>query len=437
MKTKIVVWGTNEKEEKVLIAIELLETEGITRIHTIPESEATEEFYTKMMNIWREGQDLPFPENHQVLDRPLSITDSLLPDDLKTLRTDILNRAKTEWHFVVLSSKLYSMYHDEIEDIKERVEKLTSYDNGIWEEMKTFWEKVQAQTNEKNLFREHANELRNKTNALFDSLKGMKKSMDNEFDRISKENLKGFFEKLDDIEDRIEKGLGLQPIFNELKDLQKAFKNVEFNRRDQNSLWKRIDNAFKTVKNKKYGDNKGGNTENDALTRVTRRYEGLLGVIGQMEASIKRDKKDEDFQKQRIDNTDGQLELQIRQAKMAMIQERVGSKVKKLEEMLSTKADLERKIESEKQKLAKQKEKEELNKVKETVKEEIAEKMKSEAESRKEEDAKLEKAAKAIKERSSKKVTKAEEPVAPVVTTPSDSEDHIPLKKTPKNDSEE
>ena len=63
--------------------------------------------------------------------------------------------------------------------------------------------------------------------------------------------------------------------------------------------------------------------------------------------------------------------------------------------------------------------------------------MKSEAESRKEEDAKLEKAAKAIKERSSKKVTKAEEPVAPVVTTPSDSEDHIPLKKTPKNDSEE
>lgn len=441
MKTKIVVWGANEKDEKILIGIELEEKENKVKIYTFPEAEATEEFYNKMMNIWRENQALPFPENHQVIERPLSITDSLLPDDIKTMRSDILNRAKTEWHFVVLSAKLYETYHDEIQEIKERVEKLTQFDNGIWEEMKSFWNKVQSQSSEKNLFREHANELRNKTNHLFDSMKNMKKNMDEEFEKVSKGHLKEFFEKLDDIEDRIEKGLGLQPIFNELKDLQRSFKNVDFTRRDQNTIWKRIDGAFKAVKEKKYGK---GTQENNALTRVTRRFEGLLSAIGQMEASIRRDKKDEDFQKKRIDTTEGQLELQIRQAKLAMIEERVQSKEKKLAEMVKTKAELEKKIEAEKQKEAKSKEQEELKKVKETVKEEIAEKMKTEAEARKVEDEKLEKAAAAIKERAeSKKAPKKEStdpapstPPIAVAPVPTDSEDHIPAKakKSPEEE---
>ena len=426
MKTRIVLWGENAQDEKILIAVELLEKENQVKVTTFPELIATEEFNTKMMNIWREGNELPFPEEHTEIVRELSITESLLPDDIKTMRSDILNRAKTEWHFVVLSAKLYESYNDELEEIKERIEKLTGFDGGIWEEMKGFWNKVQNQSSEKNLFRKHANDLRTKTNGLFEQMKNLKKALDQEFERASKETLDTFYKKLDDIESRIEKGLGLHPIFNELKDLQRSFKDVELTRRDRNHLWKRTDKAFKKVKEKKYGKSSSGGGGNSALSRVSSRYDGLVNAINKMQQSINRDKKDQEFQQKRIEHTDGQLELQIRQAKMAMIIERLKSKEEKLQDMLKTKTELEQKIESEKKREEKRKEKKEAAKVKEQLKEEIAEEIKVAADARKEDEEKLVKAAESLK-----KTKKPKAVVPPVV----DTEEKAP--EAPKEDAAE
>ncbi len=360
MKTKIVLWGHDEKDEKVLIAIELLEDKNKVRVITFPENVATEEFYNQMMNLWREGQPVPFPDGHGEIERPLSMTDNLLPDTLKTSRSDILARAKTEWHFVVLSAKLYNSYRDELEDFKLRISELNSFNSAIWEEMKTFWSKVQHQVREKNLFKEHANDLRQKTNALFDDLKTLKKALDEEFEKRSKENLEDFLNKLGDIEDRIEKGLGLQPIFNELKNIQRKFRDTSFTRKDRSEVWKRLDGAFKLVKEKKFGKKQG---DSSALTRINRRYQGLLSAISKMESSINRDKKEKSFQEKRIESTGGQLELQIRQAKLAMIDERISSKEQKLDEMVKTKEELEKKMAIEKKKEEKRKSKEQQEEV--------------------------------------------------------------------------
>ena len=397
MKTRLVLWGTNAQEEKILIAVELLEEQNQVKVTSFPELTATEEFYTKMMNLWREGTDIPFPEGHTEIIRELSITESLLPDDIKTLRSDILNRAKTEWHFVVLSAKLYTAYNEEIDDLKERIESLTDFDGGLWEEMKGFWNKVQKQSSEKNLFRKHANQLRTKTNGLFDKMKEMKKALNEEFEKASQGRLEEFFKRLDEIEEKIEKGLGLQPIFNELKEFQRSFKNVDLTRKDRNHLWKRTDKAFKKVKEKKYGKN-GRSDGNSALSRLSSRYEGLLNAIKRMEQSINRDKKDKDFQQKRIENTDGQLELQIREAKMAMILERLKSKEIKLADMMKTKVELEQKIEAEKKREERKKEQKEAAKVKQVLKEEIAGEIKEASEARKEDEEKLIKAAESLKE---------------------------------------
>jgi chromosome segregation ATPase len=411
MKTKIVLWGRNDKEEKLLLAIELLEQQNQIGIHTFPESVATEEFYNKMMNIWRDGGPVPFPEGHEYIERNLTMADSLLPDHLKTERTDIINRAKTEWHFVVLSNKLSDSFKDEIEELKERIERLTEFDTGIWEEMKGFWSKVQSQVREKNLFREHANELKHRTNNLFDKMKELKKSMDAELDRVSETHLKAFFEKLDDIEDRISKGLGLQPIFNELKKLQAQFRDADFNRKDRNKVWKKLDGAFKKVKEKKYGGKQG---DTSSISRIKRRYDGLLAAIDKMEISINRDKKEIDFQQNRIDSTDGQLEAQLRQAKLAMIGERIKSKDEKLKEMLRTKVELEQKMKIEQEREEERKQKEEIKKEKEEVKAQIAAQIQENQSELEEESEKLEKAAAAIKEMKGKKSKKKTEEEAEV-----------------------
>ncbi len=400
MKTKIVLWGENEKEEKILLGIELVESENLIRINIIPEEDATEIFYNQMMNQWREGQGIPMPESTSMIDRPLSMTEGLLPDNIKTQRQDILARAKTEWHFVILSSKLYESYADEINQIKERVNELSEFDDGIWEEMKAFWHKVQDQVQEKNLFREHAAELRTKTNELFDTLKSLKRAMNDVFEKTSKEHVDLFFQKLKDIEERIEKGLGLQPIFNELKDIQNRFKNTQFTRKHHNDVWKRLDGAFKKVKEKKFGKIPAGGST--VTNRLSRRYEGLLSAIEKMEQSIGRDIKDKKFQERRIGTTDGQLEMQIRQAKMAMIEERIASKQIKLDDMLKTKEDIVKKLEIEKQKTLKKEEqrkaKTEIKEAVKSAKQDIAQEIEGKVEELKENDEQLQKAAKEILE---------------------------------------
>lgn len=435
MKTKIVMWGSNQKDEKLLLAIQLLEKENQIGINTFPENVATEEFYNRMMNIWRDGGEVPFPEGHEFITRDLKMAESLLPDNIKTDRTDIVNRAKTEWHFVVLSNKLSDSLKDEVDEIKERIEQLTEFDSGIWEEMKSFWGKVQGQVREKNLFREHANDLKEKTNFLFEKMKELKKVMDAEFAGISEKHLKFFFEKLEDIEERILKGLGLQPIFNELKNLQTQFRETDFTRKDRNKVWKKLDGAFKKVKEKKYGHQQG---DSSSLSRVQRRYDGLVAAIGKMEVSISRDKKEIDFQQNRIETTDGQLEAQLRQAKLAMIDERIKSKVEKLKEMLRTKEDLEKKMEIEARKEEKRKEKAEINKEKEGVKEQIAAQIQEYKSELEKENEKLEKAAAAIKEMKQSKAeptspaTEEEMEVAMAVSNTSDQPEveSIPLVRT-------
>ncbi len=397
------MWGNNEKEQKVLIAISLKAEDNIVDVYTFPFESCSEEFYNLMLNEWREAHEVPFPEGYTHLERPLTASDSLLPDNLKVDRPDIIQRAQSEWHFLVLSNKLYHSFLSELEDIKDKIKGSDSYKNQLWEEMKESWEKIQKNIFDKTLLREHGQQLRDMTNDIFSQLKNMRRDMDSEIDRISHEFADKFNTKLDEVEQKIKSGLGLQPLFNDLKRLQQEFKDANLSRNDRAKIWKRIDLAFKQVKEKKFGDKSSKDTS--ALDRLNRRYEGLLSAIEKMDKSIKRDDKDKSFQDDRIANTEGQLEAQIRMAKLKMIDERINSKNEKLAEMLKTKTELEERIAREKRFIEEQKKhqtfKVELNEAKENVKQKIAENIHANADQQ-DADA-LEKAADAIAEGKTKK----------------------------------
>ena len=411
MKRKIVLWGTNEKEEKILVALHLQDKEGIVKLYTFNEQQATEEFYNKMLNQWRENQEVEFPEGHTVQDRPLNISDSILPDNVKVERTDIISRAQTEWHFVVLSAKLYEMYRTELEDFTETVENLKEYDNKVWNEMRNFWSKVQEQVIEKNLFRDHASNLKSKTNKLFDRLKALKKEVEAQYDTKSKEYKTSVLTELADIEARIDKGLGLKPIFEELKTLQGKLRGMKFTKKDRDQVWNKLDNAFKVVKEKRFGDKGKDNGGNTAVGRHQRRYDGLINAIQKMEKSISRDKDDQKFQNRKIATTDGQLEMQIRQAKIKMIDERVKSKEIKLEDMYKTRKELEEKIAREK---AKEEKIAKMNAAKAEAEAKIAEEVKKSAQNAEASADKLADAAAKIAEGKKPKV------VIPAVELPSE-----------------
>ena len=406
MKKKIVLWGSDENDKKLLLALELLPAENMVKLYSFPEEIATEEFYNQLMNEWREDKEVSFPEGHNVEDRALSMTEELLPETIKVQRTDIITRAKTEWHFVVLSTKLYDLYQSELEEFKDRISKLSEYDGGVFEEMKAFWTKVSEQARERNLFRGQTEKLKKQTNQLFDTLKELRSKANAEFSKISKENKDKFKKKLEEINEKIDKGLGLNPIFDELKNIQNEFKASKFTREDRSSLWQSIDDAFKKVKEKKYGKQASSKTGG---SRLQRRYEGLLSAIDKMEKSISRDEKDIAFQTKRADETQGQLEMQIRQAKVKMVQERIDSKKEKLAEMLKTKTDLEQRLEKEKQQQAKEEEKIKIKEKESELKDKIAEEITQKTEDMDDQAEQLEEAAKALNESKSKGSKKAEE----------------------------
>lgn len=341
MKTNLVVWGTNANDEKVLILMELMADDNKVVIKTIPENLVSDELEKKLMDEWRTGSAVELPEGITTIENELSVTDNILPVDLKTDRTDVIHRAQTQWHFIVLSSKLNKLYQNELEDFYENINKLKEYSQETWEDLKNFWQKVQEQVRDKNLLAEHAGNLRESTNVLFSKLKDLKSSLEDETRKASAEILEKFKETMSDIEQKINEGNRLQSIFNDLKEIQNAFRDMKFTKEDRSEAWERLDNAFKSLKDKKYGNNTTNSAEGSPLVRIQRRYHGLIEAVKKMESSIDRDKSELSFHTGKASNTERQLEALVSQAKLAMIQERISSKEEKLAEMLKTKEELE------------------------------------------------------------------------------------------------
>ena len=342
MKRKLVTWGKNPKEERIVIALELLAEENQVKTHILPTAVATEEVYKGLMNSWRVDQPFEMPEGTESSAQELAISSSLIPEGYSVENDSLLERAKTEWHFVVLSAKLHSTYKSELEDFKDKIEKLSEYDAAVWESLKGYWNKVQAQVREKNLFWDHANELRNGTNSLFSKMKELRAVIDEEFRTESKKYAESILAALNTIEEKVKENVNLGGLFNELKDLQKKFRETKFTKEDRNTVWTNIDNAFKTVKEKKYG--KENMPTNSPEERIQRRYDGLMKAIEKMQRSVKRDDDELKFQGRRAERTEGQLELQIRQAKIKMLEQRVESKRVKLKDMLKTEKELSKKL---------------------------------------------------------------------------------------------
>ncbi|MFQ5447025.1 MAG: hypothetical protein ACE5FF_08825 [Saprospiraceae bacterium] len=286
-----------------------------------------------------------------------------------------------------MSSKLYQAYAAELEELKEKVGKLENFDSNMWGTLKEFWGKLQEQVRERNLFRNHADKLRDLTNELFAKMKELRSKMDEEFEQVSKEAHDKFMAAIDEIEKKMDEGSRLHGLFEDLKKIQRDFRDTKFTRVHRSQVWAKLNEAFKKVKQKRFGNRSDDGSSQHQ--RLQRRYDGLMAAIEKMENSIRRDKKDLEFQHHKIDTTHGQLEAQIRQAKIVMIEERVRSKEEKLGEMKATQATLEKRLEQMKEREARQA-------AKEAAKKKIEGEMKAAAEAREADAEKLDKAAEEI-----------------------------------------
>ncbi len=338
MKDRLVFWGKKNDDQKVLITIDLNEDEGTYDVQIIKAGEVTEDFDNLVRNEWRNNSgDIIFPDIESSFTKELSLTHDLLPMEYSVERDDLLKMAQAEWNFFVLSKRLKNTYNAELEEYEEQLQSQTEYNQDLWNKMKVFWSRVQKQINERNLARRHGNDLKKRTNAVFASLKALRTRSENVFAEESTRHKAKFITQLDTIESRMKDGKALRNLFDELKKIQKDFKNYRFTRTDHTEIWEKLDGLFKDIKAKKYGKAGSGN---DPLVKTTNRVDGLTAAINRMKKSISRDQKELKFQKNKIEQADGQLEAQIRQAKLSMLEERIHAKEQKLEDMFKTEKQL-------------------------------------------------------------------------------------------------
>lgn len=352
MKTKLVLWGSDKDDKKVLVTLELLSAENQITMRIIPEDDATDELYSSLMDKWRENEDIAFPESTLISTQTLSMADSLLPEEIKVEKPEIVTKAQAEWPFVVLSEKLYTSYLSNIEALKEKISKTSSFEKGIWEELKSLQGKIQNQFKDRNLQREHIGDLRNKVNELFGMMKQLRSVQDAEYRELSNANFDKLTSTLGTIENQISDGEKFNVVFDALKALQRELKSSKLVREQRNELWERVDEAFKKVKEQKFGAQTTEAGLTTALTRVNNRYNGLLSAIDRMNTSILRDKEELKGQLEKIKHSrfDNMLEQQISQAKANMIENRITSKESKLKEMNTTLEELESRIKNIKEK---------------------------------------------------------------------------------------
>jgi hypothetical protein len=420
MKNKLVIWGTDAQDKKVLIALELRPTENKVDIFTFQDADLTEVFVQEMQTQWQSSKkEIVFLDPHQHIVRDLTVSESLLPDDLRTEKTEAIATAQREWHFLVLSHKLSDVYRSELNNIKTKMEGLTQYQPEIWKELKGFWDKLISQVKEKNIIKDHADELIGESNQMFEHLKVKRSEMDAQLSEVSAKAAATFSETLEAIHERINKGMRLAPIFDELKELQEKYKKTQMLQKDRDVVWDKINKAFTALKEKKYGSsNENTQNQNNFGERMNSRIGGLLDAIDKMETSLNRDKQDLTYESKRIDNSTSQLEAQLRTAKLSMIEARISSKEEKLKDMYKTKAEIESKIESNNRRAEQQAK---LDEAKNAIKSKIAGEIQDSQASHADEAADLEKAAAALKASKIKKAPKEESLVDAIMEVAGDS----------------
>lgn len=351
MKTKLVLWGqkgSEETAEKVLMAIELNANANCVESWIFSGESASEELSDQLMNNWRKGEAVAFPEGHEQIKTELSASGSILPDGFSAAdKEDLIKRTQTEWLFIVLSTKLFQTYESELNELQDRVEKMSKYNKAMWEELKTFQTKIQTQVQEQNLFREHTNILRERLNELFGSLKKLREVEDSAFESAANEVFQRMSTILNQIDEALEKNSGeWAKFFDKLKGLQAELKTVKLTREGRNEIWARIDKSFKEVKERRFGSGNAQNANSGSIeTRLERRIEGLKQAIQKMDSSVSRDQKDYDFLFKKLSNSNAtQLETQLSEVRAKMIHERLESKKLKLADMNKTLADLESRL---------------------------------------------------------------------------------------------
>ncbi len=343
MRDRFITWGTSDGARR-LFTFELEAEEAHIIRRTLPAADSSEEMMQTVINAWMQHTTIEFPEGTHKERIPFAATGTIVPEGADIEDKVLVASAEREWPFAVLSSLMSRQFRGELEELREAVNLLDAFDDGMYERIKTTWNKIQVEVSNKALLYEHLGPLRTLSDEMFARMKQLRRGERNERQSASKDVKNEYTAELAQAQTQLEEKRDLRKLFNILRNIQDRVNKAALSRSDRDTLRKRLDELFKATKSEMDASGAMAGVLSEKRARLEHRLKGLEGAIGRMRYSMDRDNKDMWYEGKRADRANNQLAEQLAMAKLTMIGDKAKGKAARLDDMLATEATLRKQL---------------------------------------------------------------------------------------------
>lgn len=343
MRDRFITWGTLDGERRLMtFELDVDDAEIIRRV--LPGAASSEELRQTVINAWMQRTTMPFPEGTTAERVAFASFGSIVPDGAEVEDKVRVASAEREWPFDLISAQLKRQFLGEIEEFGERVDALEAFDEGVYERLKAISNKIVGELKNETLRRHDYGKLQVVTDELFGKMKRLRQGARKKRDAESKSVKKDFMAELAAAQTRLEEKQPLRKLFNDLRAIQDRIKKAPMSGSDRGALRKRVDELFKAVKSEMDASGETVSALSQKRAHLENRLKGLEGAVKRMRHSVERDNKDMFFEGRRRERANNQLAEQLANLKLTSIGDRAKSKASRLDDMLKTQAELEKKL---------------------------------------------------------------------------------------------
>ena len=327
-KNRFATGALNQKDEAIFVTLELNVNSMNIEVKHFATGGMKDEEIDLISRKFASGEDVEFPA-HTIVENRSFTEESLLPDNIKIEgKSGAIRQLQNEWSYLLLNAKLFEQFNAQLEDIKIKAAELKHFSSDVFEEAKEFWEKVLEYKKEREISQEKLAYFKEEINGVFDHLKKLKESLLREKDASSEKIRQEFSELLTSIDARLEEqGVHFKTILEELKAMQTKLRGEDIKRDIKNILFDDIQARYDRIKVRR--DEVMGGVNNS-------RIDGLNLALARMQKTLDMDKKDLDYNTKKLDHVNNKLELQLREAKIKVLKDRIVSKEEKVADIQKT-----------------------------------------------------------------------------------------------------
>lgn len=327
MQSRFTATGVTTDDRQVILAYQLNEEAFQVNLHVVPRKSLNAEQIEALEKGWVEGGEFTFPEDAVAVVPNLN-NDTILPEDIRSEDTGKIRGKQNEWAYQLLTAKLWESYLHELDELKNKAAALTQYDRQLFDDAKSFWERVLEHRKERDISQDRLDKIKDDVNSVFEKLKTFKKTESAEFEAASAKVRDEAIAKLDDLRKRADDKANFKALLEEHKALQQESRKNRYTKADDAVVRKAFDSAYQYIneqRNHFFSD------------KTSSRIKGLTEVIQKMEQSLNRDKKDLEYLDKKTNSSNiKSLELQLLKVKGNMLKEAIASKEEKLKDIYAT-----------------------------------------------------------------------------------------------------